>query len=495
MRSVLLAALLVVAWTRGATAADQKKLAVLQYSVSDGLRIDRQVFATSIQNAALKAVPSLFVMTQANILEIVRQQGKTLEQCEGQCAVETGRLLGADFIVVGRITRPGKKMRLSTQLYDSQTGRLLSGEDLDAPDEDELLERSVESAARLFAPLASRVSRAGNRAPAPSVEPRRDEQGAQPDFGSGEEVVVVKIDSEPSGAVVSLDGTLLCQATPCSRALALGAHEFDFQKEGYDGDTQRLQVKQGIVINGSLKRVVASLVVQSEPPGLGVSLDGEKATPTPTLRRNLAPGEHDVSISDPCWLRTGERVDLKRGEDRTVLLVGKLRLAGLKITAEDGKGDAIEAEAIIDGKHAGQIPGAFTLSACARTLRAVSGLLGADQPLQLTEGITTSLKIILAPVRPALTPQEQCRAAQATQVKVAGWGTIGAATLGVLSMVGAVLVKNDLNSRPSGDAGVESGISLGEKLNAVGLVSLGAATVALAAYALLPVGSCGGRSP
>ena len=88
-------------------AIEQPKLAVLEFEVQQGLKIDRRTFSARLQNAARRAAPNLFVMTQANIETLVRAAGKTLEQCEGQCAVDTGKLIGADLVIAGRISQVG----------------------------------------------------------------------------------------------------------------------------------------------------------------------------------------------------------------------------------------------------------------------------------------------------------------------------------------------------------------------------------------------------
>jgi hypothetical protein len=43
---------------------------------------------------------------------------------------------------------------------------------------------------------------------------------------------LIKIATKPPGAVVQLDGRLLCQTTPCSKLEAESPHEFLSQKEG-----------------------------------------------------------------------------------------------------------------------------------------------------------------------------------------------------------------------------------------------------------------------
>src|SRR5206468_1445437 len=113
-------------------------------------------FSSRVQNAARKAAPQFLVMTQANIETLVRAAGKTLEQCEGQCAVDTGRLVGADVVISGRISRIGHTYTLSMQMYETENGALLSGEDIEAKSDEDLLKGSAEAAARLLEPLSKR---------------------------------------------------------------------------------------------------------------------------------------------------------------------------------------------------------------------------------------------------------------------------------------------------------------------------------------------------
>ena len=121
------------------SAAEQPKLAVLEFEVQQGLKIDRRTFSARLQNAARKAAPHLLVMTQANIESLVRAAGKTLEQCEGQCAVDTGKLIGADLVISGRISQVGHTFAISMQMYDTAKGALVAGEDVESTSEDDLL--------------------------------------------------------------------------------------------------------------------------------------------------------------------------------------------------------------------------------------------------------------------------------------------------------------------------------------------------------------------
>lgn len=152
IRPVLICAALAIL-AASALRAEQPKLAVLEFEVQKGLSLDRRTFSSRLQNAARRMAPHLFVMTQANIEMLVRAAGKKLVDCEGQCAIDTGRLVGADIVIGGRISRVGR-LSLSMQMYETKTGQLLAGEDVEARTDAELLDASGGAIERLLRPLA-----------------------------------------------------------------------------------------------------------------------------------------------------------------------------------------------------------------------------------------------------------------------------------------------------------------------------------------------------
>ena len=62
----------------------------------------------------------------------------TLEDCVGTCEVETGRTLGADWILTGEVIRFGKSLRVSVKLHDTHSGQYLAGDSLKGRDVEEL---------------------------------------------------------------------------------------------------------------------------------------------------------------------------------------------------------------------------------------------------------------------------------------------------------------------------------------------------------------------
>jgi hypothetical protein len=128
-----------------------------------------------------------------------------------------------------------------------------------------------------------------------------------------------------------------------------------------------------------------------------------------------------VLVEAPCWLRAGERVVLKKGEDRVLSLRAEARMAGLKLVAEDGKGDALPGSAFVDDRELGPVPGSYKLMLCSHllTVKAPGGRSWTSN-LQLKEGEVANL---LATLPMETRPNVQRRVAVATAVG----GGVGAA--------------------------------------------------------------------
>jgi hypothetical protein len=119
------------------------KLAVLELRnfAKDLTRENAQYFTDLVRGAALKSQPQLQVMTRENLIVLLQASGKKLEECEGECEVDTGRRIGADLIISGELQRVGTKYKMTLRLHDTHEGRLLastqaSGKSVDELDQD-----------------------------------------------------------------------------------------------------------------------------------------------------------------------------------------------------------------------------------------------------------------------------------------------------------------------------------------------------------------------
>jgi hypothetical protein len=466
-----------------ALAQAQKKLAVLQFVVGKGVSVERETFSSRLQNAAKKAAPSLFVMTQANIVAMVEAQGKTLEACEGECAVQTGRLIGADFIVTGRITKPGKELSLSIQLYDSQKGDLLDGEDVDAVDEAELLKKTVAAAPRLFAPLVRLVSHLSAAIGEREATGRISGTAKDLDL-RGEDEAVVSFDTTPPGAVVIVDGAMKCKDTPCSKAVAAGDHEVRLEKEGYEPAVESLKAKKGARLSVRLLRSTALLAVETTPAGLSITIDDKPAGRSPLAAHDVAPGVHKVVVDDPCWVLDGESIALKKGDEKTVRIAPQPRAAGLKLRAEDEKGNDLEGTASVDGRDVGAVPGTFKISLCSQRVEVRTASREtwsqAVADLKLVEGQSTTAKAVVRVAAP------QAAVARPTSAAAAAAGQVGSVlpatkvlTAPRLASAPAGTEAPDASVKPAVPAGAAPSVEKPASSHWVGKLALAAGVVAI----------------
>lgn len=336
------------------------RLAVLQFELAEGARVDRLTFSHRLQNVARKRAPGLLLVTDANLEALLAAQGTSQAECEGTCAVETGRRLGADYVVNGRISRAGDRLVLSMQLHRTADGRLLSGEGVEAADEGALLGGMTEKADALFAPLA-RVAAGGG-------------------------AVQFRAESEPAGAQLLLDGDPACPATPCELPVAAGEHAWAMRLPGWEEEAGQVLVQKGVVLRARLSRAHSLLTVETDPPGVALSIDGGPAEPGPLLARQLPPGTVKVAIEDPCFSGDGLSVLLAKGEERTLKLSARPREARLRVEVADAQGRTALAVASLDGRVLGPTPGPFQVPLCGRRLSVEAGERRAEQEVSLAQG-------------------------------------------------------------------------------------------------------------
>ena len=253
---------------------------------------------------------------------------------------------------------------------------------------------------------------------------------------------IVSFESEPSGAVVRLDGRLLCQdnSKGCSKVVALGVHGVTMEKEGYltreetiriGDDTERLRwvlernsafisvisdppglgakidgreigttpIARHEVVPGTyevlvsdrryfdkgkritvargghgevrvkLEAKIAWLNIESNPPGLDVTLDGKVVGQSPLAGFEVEPGSHEVLVQSNCHHKKGKRLTLVRGETRALTLDPGPKQAEVDVVAVDGDDNAVRADVFVDDDRVGPVPWRGRVSVCAKTLR------------------------------------------------------------------------------------------------------------------------------
>jgi len=148
-------------------AAQPQVVAVLEFrdKVPAEQRIDAAYLSDQVRAAVKADLPSVKVITRENMLVLLQSSGKKLEECEGECEVDTGRRIGADLVVSGELLRFGTQYKLNMKLHDTRSSELLSGAVAAGATADDLDRDLRPAVARLLAPLAP----APPAAPAPAA--------------------------------------------------------------------------------------------------------------------------------------------------------------------------------------------------------------------------------------------------------------------------------------------------------------------------------------
>ena len=198
--------------------------------------------------------------------------------------------------------------------------------------------------------------------------------------------VLVSFESEPSGAVVLVDGRLQCPGTPCSKTLAGGSHKVEMQKESYVPETASISVGQWMKpVRMTLTPDFGWLTVASEPKGLPVHVDGKQVGTTPLSRHQVSTGPHEVLVSDPRYYDSGKQVQVDRGETEEIRVDLMPREGGLVVNARNKLGNDLAAEVWLDETRVGTTPLAKQVLIGRHKLRVVHGGHQVEQDVEVRE--------------------------------------------------------------------------------------------------------------
>src|SRR5439155_26575900 len=142
-----------------ARAAQSDLVAVLEFrdKVPEGQRIDAAYISDQVRSAVKELLPQMKVITRENMLVLMQASGRKLEECEGECEVDTGRRIGAELVVSGELLRFGTQYKLNMKLHQVRSGELLAGAVAAGATADDLDRDLRPAVQRLLTPLLARA--------------------------------------------------------------------------------------------------------------------------------------------------------------------------------------------------------------------------------------------------------------------------------------------------------------------------------------------------
>ena len=92
----------------------------------------------------------LLIMTRENIVQVLKDQGLTPEDCTGECEVEIAKNIGADYVISGDVTKLGSTFVFNVKLHATSDSNLLSTESLKTKSQDQLMSQASTMGAKVF---------------------------------------------------------------------------------------------------------------------------------------------------------------------------------------------------------------------------------------------------------------------------------------------------------------------------------------------------------
>lgn len=250
-----------------AAQAAPKRVAVLELRHSKALARDAVSYLADRvrQIAQARAGEVLLLLTRQNLAAML-PPGTRLEDCEGECEVETGRNIGADYVIAGRVLPFERGLRAILTLHDTASGRQVAsgharGADLRA------IEASLVAATQRLIDAVPEVKAA--RAP-----------GLQSPAVGG--VAMLRVNA-PRGTRVKIDGAdggvapAVLSVRPGGRRVEL-THPCGGRWQG----TLALNAGQETPLNVDFDGQCIGVDLQTVPSGAQLTIDGADMGETPT---------------------------------------------------------------------------------------------------------------------------------------------------------------------------------------------------------------------
>jgi TonB family protein len=131
----------------------------------------------------------------------------------------------------------------------------------------------------------------------------------------------LRVETDPPGAAVSVDGHEVGIAPLTVPSVAPGSRTVRVSRDGYAPAELSFEVAPDVPIaplRFSLTPTESKAVIHSEPSGATVTIDGRDAGRTPLDDVRLLPGFHEVRVESPGRRPWRQRVEARAGEDVSV---------------------------------------------------------------------------------------------------------------------------------------------------------------------------------
>jgi len=327
--------------------------------------------ADETRSGALQALPlsQYKILTRENMLSLLKDMQKDPNCLEGQCEIDIGRNIGADFIVSGQVLQIEGTYLYSMKLHDTASGALIGTQRIEGENALSLI-RKTSTATNDFLRDILKTSE-------PSKEENTNNDLKQQD--DIDVLNVVQFNSIPSGAEVWIDNTQVCPTTPCSATIPSGFHMVEYRKDLYKPWKAEFQAKAGMEIRAELTQFSTKLYLETQVSGIQVFLDDMPIGITPLDTVNITPGPHVLRYEGKCSYHKEERIVAREGVDIFREITLQNHTSQLRVYSQNQHGKPLRGRIYIDGNFTGYTPFHEAVSSCANRIEVEATVNGVSQ--------------------------------------------------------------------------------------------------------------------
>lgn len=385
--SIFLMLITIIPQTAKSAPNKRQRIAILEFSNQAQLTEQESQYLSDLVRSEIRqllSTSSFIIMTRENILDLLPPDSN-MSECLGECAIETGRNLGADFVITGNIVEYGNQYRVSLSLHETEVGNLLSSKHCGGTSLMDLESSIPHTAKELLRESSMAIV---------FVLPEDSENA--PIWSTNRIAsAIVMFESDPPGAAVEINGIPSC-TTAGSRALKPGRYEITMKKLRYFSRTEFIDVTpEGALIKWKLDPNYGWLSIDSNPIGLPVFIDGQQVGKTPITDFEKDAGTYVISVDHEGYHSLKEEIIVEIGSHHQIHLEPTPRNGAIILNAHDRSGDALEADVFIDGRLKGKAFSPITLITGEYDVLVKGQFLKWSGRIKIEEGTTRDLHILL----------------------------------------------------------------------------------------------------
>ena len=331
-------------FSSGSSALDLPSVAVFDFE-ADNVSEQTAFLASSFLRKELSSSGRMNILERNEMDKVLQAQGESLGECtEEGCAVKLGRILDAENIIIGKVSKTGARLIVLAKFIDLETGKIEFAHDItvDGISEDKLTDYIPSLAAKISAELtitgklievgAEIITDLGEEIGVRSGDrfkvSRYGRELKDPDT---QEVIEREIISVGELEVIRLIGKRACA---CRIAEGSGFQVGDFIE--YKGvvrqgeETTPTPVSPSIPVSAG--KSYGSVSISTDPSGASVYLDGDDYGETPVRRDDVETGEYTLALHKDGYVDAMQMLTISRGRTAEVDVKLVKQMGSLNIT-------------------------------------------------------------------------------------------------------------------------------------------------------------------